>query len=82
MVPAQLDLTHAVMVGRQDFTVRSSDAVLGHEKWNVTYAQLDILAPPLAAGTAAPHCHLPQIDAINTGVTLLLPCAMYSRSNN
>lgn len=33
-------------MGRQDYTVRSIDAVLGYEKWNVTYAQLDVLTPP------------------------------------
>lgn len=53
VVSAQLDLTNAVLLGRQDYAVRSIDAVLGHEKWNVTYAQLDVLTPPRSAPPAS-----------------------------
>ncbi len=71
MVPAQLDLTDAVLLGRQDFTVRSIDAVLGQEKWNVTYAQLEVLSPPrlsAAAATVDPNHLLPPVDLANAGL--------------
>lgn len=53
VVPAQLDLTNAVLLGRHDYAVRSIDAVLGHEKWNVTYAQLHVLTPPRLTAPAS-----------------------------
>ena len=53
VVSAQLDLTNEVLLGRQDYAVRSIDAVLGHEKWNVTYAQLAVLTPPRLAAPAS-----------------------------
>ena len=59
VVSAQIDLTNAVLLGRQDYAVCSVDAVLGHEKWNVTYAQLDVLTPPpLAAPASINRDHL------------------------
>lgn len=68
VVPAKLDLTNAVMLGRQDFTVRSIDAALGQEKWNVTFAQIDVLTPPrLAAGNAANDHLLPPLYLTNAG---------------
>ena len=59
-----MDLTNAVLLGRQDYTVRSIDAVLGHEKWNITYAQLDVLTPPrLAVPASDSPNHLPPPSA-------------------
>ena len=60
VVPAQMDLTNAVLLGREDFTIRSIDAVLGQEKWNVTYAQLGILTPPRMLAAASRDNH--QLD--------------------
>lgn len=76
VVSAQLDLANAVLFGRQDYAVRSIDAVLGHEKWNVTYAQLDVLTPPrLAAGARADNDRLlapAGSDALDAGITHVL----------
>ena len=69
-MPAQLDLTHAVLLGRQDFTVQSIDATLGQEKWNVTFAQVQVLVPAHLAA-AAPSAEsdqlLPPVDLATPG---------------
>lgn len=71
VVPAQLDLTNAVLLGRQDYTVRSIDAVLGQEKWKVTYAQLDVLATPrlaVPASVSSDHLLPPSAsEAVHAG---------------
>ena len=73
VVPAQLDLSNAVLLGWQDYTVRSIDAVLGHEKWNVTYAQLDVLTPQHLAVPASmnPEHLLPPSapEAVHAGTS-------------
>ena len=75
VMPARLDLTDAVLLGRQDFTVRSFDAVLGHEKWNVTYAELKVRPfPPLAM--AHSNSMLPPIDPVDAGMTQMC-CSMH-----
>ena len=73
VVPAQVDLTNAVLLGRQDFTVRSIDAALGHEKWIVTYAELEVLLPPCVATAAEadPEHVLPPAEMVNAGMHCL-----------
>lgn len=71
VVPAQLDLTNAVLLGRQDFTVQSIDAMLGQEKWNVTFAQVQVLAPAhlaAAAPSAGSDQLLPPVDLASPGL--------------
>jgi len=68
-VPAQLDLTNAVLLGRKDFTVQSIDAMLGQEKWNVTFAQLTVLAPAYLAANSDHSQLLPQVDLAAVGVS-------------
>lgn len=63
-----MDLTDAVLLGRQDFTVRSFDAVMGHEKWNVTYAEVKVRPFPQLAMTSSDTMLLP-VDAVNAGMT-------------
>ena len=54
LLPAQLDLKHALLLGRSDFTVRSVDASTGRERWNVSYTQVEVLtASKLSLTTAA-----------------------------
>ena len=79
VMPAVLDLTDAVLLGRQDFTVRSFDAVLGHEKWNVTYAELKVRPLPQLAQVQAGD-RLPPADAVNAGMSakFVVTCTMYS----
>ena len=72
VVPAQLDLTNAVLLGRKDFTVQSIDAMLGQEKWNVTFAQFNVLAPAHLAANADHSQLLPQIDLAAVGVSFHL----------
>ena len=77
-----MDLTNAVLLGREDFTVRSIDAVLGQEKWNVTYAQLGILTPPRMLAAASPDTH--QLDPAalaNAGMLGSDVVALMSRSS-
>lgn len=69
-MPAQLDLTDAVLLGRKDFTVQSVDAVLGQEKWNVTFAQLNVLALAHLADNAEHSQLLPQVGLATAGVFL------------
>ncbi|DBA76306.1 TPA: bifunctional endoribonuclease/protein kinase ire1 [Trebouxia sp. C0004] len=68
VVPAQLDLTNSVLLGRKDFTVQSIDAMLGQEKWNVTFAQLNVLAPAHLAANADHNQLLPQADLATAGL--------------
>lgn len=81
VVSAQLDLANAVLFGRQDYAVRSIDAVLGHEKWNVTYAQLDVLTPPClaaAASTDTDRLLAPAgLDALDAGMHMLCASRRY-----
>ena len=77
VVSAQLDVTNAVLLGRQDYTVRSIDAVLGHEKWNVTYAQLDVLTPPRLAAPASLNSDHLLAPADSEAVDAGTPHAVY-----
>lgn len=53
LLSAQLDLSQALLLGRSDFTVRSVDASAGRERWNVSYAQVEVLNPSKLSLTAA-----------------------------
>jgi len=46
--------------------------VLGQEKWNVTFAQLSVLAPAHLAANAEHSQLLPQVDLAAVGVSLHL----------
>jgi len=76
-VPAQLDLADAVLLGRKDFTVQSIDAVLGQEKWNVTFSQLSVMAPAHPAANADHGQLLPQVDLATAGVSLGLSLSVH-----
>ena len=60
LLSVQLDLSHALILGRSDFTVKSMDAVAGQQKWNVSYAQVQVLT------AAQPAC----MDAASPGVAV------------
>ena len=53
LLPAQLDLSQALLLGRSDFTVRSVDASVGRERWNVSYAHVEVLTPSKLSLTTA-----------------------------